>query len=65
MHLGLARAQLLPRSDGYRRFTGSPIDALVCGSTSVMLPGHVCSTNSCTADAVSRTELDWRNSNKS
>jgi len=29
MHLGLARAQLLPRSDGYRRFTGSPIDALV------------------------------------
>jgi hypothetical protein len=23
------RAQLLPRSDGYRRFTGSPIDALV------------------------------------
>ena len=35
------------------------------GSTSVMLPGHVCSTNSCTADAVSRTELDWRNSNKS
>ncbi|MEN9462559.1 MAG: hypothetical protein RLZZ355_489, partial [Pseudomonadota bacterium] len=25
MHLGLARAQLLPRSDGYRRFTGSPI----------------------------------------
>ena len=29
MHLGLARAQLLPRSDGYHRFTGSPIDALV------------------------------------
>ena len=29
MHLGLARVQLLPRSDGYRRFTGSPIDALV------------------------------------
>ena len=29
MHLGLARAQLLPRSDGYRRFTGSPSDALV------------------------------------
>ena len=29
MHLGLARAQLRPRSDGYRRFTGSPIDALV------------------------------------
>ena len=29
MHFSLARAQLLPRSDGYRRFTGSPIDALV------------------------------------
>ena len=29
MHLGLARAQLLPPSDGYRRFAGSPIDALV------------------------------------
>ena len=56
MHLGLARAQLLPRSDGYRRFTGSPIDALidlkvrcrlrrqvpVCGS--VCAPSSICAS---------------------